>query len=134
MIAKLAGKALDNPIQVAIGLGLVLGVVYFLSRKTITDVAAAAGGVVSGDNWLTQGTPYQNKGVVGTVASAANSASGGALQSIGEALGGWLFDVTHQDYDPSSGFQSAAKTVSDGGLATDQLWGRIGNVDLRHGY
>lgn len=124
-------KLLDNPIQLAVGLAIVAGVVYFLGRKVITEAAAAAGGVVSGNNALTAGTPYAGAGLAGTLGAAANAASGGSLQSIGEALGSWVFDVFHTEYDPNSGLQTGAKTVTNGARKTDALWGPIGNVKLR---
>lgn len=138
MIDKLAKSAASQPIQFAIGAGIVLGLGYFLLRRVAGDVAELGAGaartvdgVVSGNNALTVGTPYAGYGVVGTVAGVANRASGGALQSIGESLGGWFYDVTHRDYDPSDGLQTAANTVADGARETDTLWGRIGSVILR---
>lgn len=131
MIDKALGKVAANPVQFAIALGVVVAVGYFLVKHVGTAAAQAVGGVVSGNNALTQGTAYENKGVVGTLGAATNSALGGVPQAIGEALGGWLYDVTHRDYDPSSGLQSAQKTVRDGQIATDQLWGPIGSVQLR---
>jgi hypothetical protein len=131
MIDRLVGKAAAQPIQFAIGAGIVVAVAYFVIKRAGVEAAKSAVGIVSGDNALTHGTPYENKGVVGTVAAAANRASGGYLQSIGESLGGWVYDVTHRDYDPSTGLQSAQKTVNDGARATDLLWGRVGSVQLR---
>lgn len=131
MIDKAAKAVASQPIQFAIALGIVAGVVYFLGRRVVVDAAAAAGGVVSGHNALTVGTPYEGKGVIGTLAGAANTASGGSLRSIGEALGGWIYDVTHREYDPSSGLETAGKTVARGARETDRLWGPIGSVQLR---
>lgn len=130
MIDKIVGKAAAQPIQFAIGVGIVVGVAYFLVKHVGTAAARAAAGIVTGNNALTEGTPYADKGVVGTLAAAANSASGGSLRSIGEALGGWVYDVTHREYDPSTGLKSAQKTVADGARATDALWGPIGSVEL----
>lgn len=131
MITKIASKAAADPLQFALAAGVVLGVGYFLIRHAGNVAAKTAVGVVSGNNALTEGTPYEGKGVIGTVAAAANTASGGTLRSIGEALGGWIYDVTHRDYDPSSGLQTPAKTVADGARETDRLWGPIGSVLLR---
>lgn len=134
----MSGGVVDNltkdPIKLAIGVGLIVAVLYFVGRVAVKDAAGVVGGIASGNNALTNGTPYQGTGVVGTIAAAANSASGGALQSIGEAIGGWVYDATHKAYDPSTGLQGAQKTVSDGARSTDQLWGPLGGVDLRHGY
>lgn len=131
MINKVAKLAASQPIQFALGVALVAGVGYFIVRRAGAEAARAAAGVVTGNNALTEGTPYEGKGVIGTLAGAANAASGGSLRSIGEALGGWIYDVTHREYDPSTGLQGAAKTVSKGAAATDLLWGRIGAVELR---
>jgi hypothetical protein len=131
MIEKIVGKAAAQPIQFAIGAGIVVAVVYFVVKHAGAAAVETAVGAISGNNALTQGTPYQDKGAVGTLAAAANRVSGGSLQSIGEALGGWLYDVTHKEYDPNSGYQSAPKTTSDGARATDLLWGRVGTVELR---
>jgi len=130
---KYVDKALSSPVQLAIGAGLIIGLVYFLGRKTITDAASGVGGILTGNNAITKDTPYENTGVVGTVAAAANKVSGGALQSIGEALGGWLYDATHADYDPNKGLQSDGDVLNEGAKNTDSLWGRIGNVILRTG-
>lgn len=131
-------KLLENPIGLAIGASIIVGVLYLVGKKAVVDVvngaagiAAGAGGLVSGNNPLTKGTPYAGAGVLGTVGSAVNDASGGYFQSIGESLGSWLFDVTHAAYDPSTGLKSASKTVADGAVKTDQLWGPLGSVELR---
>lgn len=87
---------------------LAAGVVIYLLWDKITgavkETAEAAGGLVSGNNAITQsatnwdGTPqtaYEGKGVIGTVGAAFNTASGGILSSWGESLGSWLYDKTH---------------------------------------
>lgn len=131
MIDKLAKSAAAQPIQFALGVAIVAVVGYFVVKRATGAAVDAAVGVVTGDNALTRGTPYQGAGVLGTLGAATNAASGGHLQSIGEALGGWVYDLTHADYDPNSGLKSAPKTVSDGARATDALWGRTGTVELR---
>lgn len=99
---KAVSKALDNPLQLALGAALIIGVVYYLGRKTVKDVAAAAGGIVSGNNAITQNqtnaagekvTAYEGRGVVGTLGAAVNSVSGGTLASLGEKIGGGLFSL-----------------------------------------
>jgi hypothetical protein len=131
MIDKIAKSAASQPIQFAIGVAIVGVVGYFLVKRAAGVAAATAVGVVAGDNALTQGTPYQGAGVLGTLGAAANAASGGHLRSIGESLGGWVYDLTHSEYDASSGLKSAPKTVADGRRATDRLWGPVGSVELR---
>lgn len=81
-------------------------VVYYVLKK----VLPAAGGLVSGNNAITQnqtdaqGNPvdaYQGGGVVGTLGAAANSASGGTFASLGQWLSGKIASVT-MPYDPNS--------------------------------
>lgn len=95
-------KALANPLPLAGAAVLIIGVVYLLARKTVKDVAEAAGGVVSGNNVVTQNqtnfagektTAYEGKGVAGTLGAAANSVSGGLFATIGEKVGGGLFSL-----------------------------------------
>lgn len=91
-VSKAIERAAANPVQLALGGALLLGVVYFLARKTVSDVAGGVRGIVSGDNEVTRGTPYESAGIFGTVGAVANEASGGTLQGIGETIGGWLAD------------------------------------------
>jgi hypothetical protein len=81
---------------VLIGVGAVALVgLAWLARKQIAAAASAAGGLVTGNNALTEGTAYEGAGVVGTLGAAANSASGGALGDFGSWLGGAVYDITH---------------------------------------
>jgi hypothetical protein len=92
-----------------VALGLVaLSVVYIIGRsvlgaakKAAVDTAKGAQGVISGNNALTAGTPYEGAGIVGTVAAEANVASGGLFESIGDWLGGHL-PGSGNDYDPNA--------------------------------
>jgi hypothetical protein len=131
IIDKVAG----DPVKFAIAGAVVVGVLYLIARQAIKDTAIVAAetaaGVVTGNNVLTRGTPYAGAGVLGTMGAAANAASGGVLQSWGESLGGWFYDVTHRNYDPSTGLETAGKTLEQGAKETDRLWGPIGSVLLR---
>lgn len=89
-------------IMAGAGVVIVGGVLFWLGRKAVTAAVDTAGGVLSGNNALTQGTAYEGKGVVGTLGAAANAVSGGALQSAGEHVGGWLFDLFNEPYDPNA--------------------------------
>jgi len=90
-------------------LGLVaLVIVYYVGKKVLGAAgqaagaaASAAGGVLSGNNSLTQGTPYQGAGVAGTLGAATNTVSGGALADFGNWISGQIADVT-MPYDPNS--------------------------------
>ena len=103
-------KALSNPLPLAGAAVLIIGVVYFLARKTVKDVAEAAGGIISGNNAITQNqtnaagekvTAYEGAGVVGTLGAVANSVSGGTLASLGEKIGSGLFSIFGSKYDPT---------------------------------
>jgi len=87
-------------------LGLVaLVVVYYVGKQLLGaagKAAGAAGGLLSGNNALTQGTDYQGAGVAGTLGAAANSVSGGSLDSAGNSLGGWLYGLFNPAYDPNA--------------------------------
>lgn len=93
-------------------------------------------GIVTGDNALTRnatnaaGEPvkaYQGAGIVGTAGAAANAASGGTLASLGEWIGGTLYDLTHPAPAPT-----AAPTPTTGDFArmdrggyADPAWSEI---------
>ena len=88
----------QDPIKLALGAVIVIAAVYYLTRKTVTDVAQGAGGLVSGNNAITKSArtdAYQNAGIVGTLGAAADNASGGLLSKTGEALGSWTYDAVH---------------------------------------
>ena len=103
---QLSKWATNNPLALALGVVAVIAAVYYFGGKTIKAVAGVAGGVVSGNNLITQNQTnwdgskqdaYEGKGVLGTLGAAANTASGGALSSAGDAIGGWFYDLLHSD-------------------------------------
>ena len=84
-------------------------------------VADVAGGALTGNNTLTQTatnsagervTAYENAGVFGTLGAATNAASGGALASFGEWLGGTAYDLTHDDPTPATSSSSSSSSSS----------------------
>lgn len=80
--------------------GAVIGGLILLTwagRKAVVAAADAGAGIVTGENELTKGTPYEGAGVLGTVGAAANAASGGVFQEFGEWLGGKTYDLLHPD-------------------------------------
>lgn len=95
MKAATAYLTKQNPLMLAAGVVLVIGAVYYLGRQTVKDVASVAGGVVSGNNALTQGTAYEGAGVLGTLGAAVNQASGGFFETTGSKIGGWVYDLLH---------------------------------------
>lgn len=89
-----------QPVQLAIAVVLVAGAGYWLLRraaKDSTDAASAGvdaiGGIFSGNNRLTEGTPYEDAGILGTIGSGVNELLGGAPEKLGSKLGGWLADL-----------------------------------------
>lgn len=64
-------------------------------------VVDTAGGILSGNNSLTDGTAYEGAGVVGTVGAATNTISGGFLGELGSDLSLALFDLFGPSYDPN---------------------------------
>lgn len=83
-----------------------VAVVGLLAYSLLPKLLKGAGGLVSGNNALTQnqhnadGTPqtaYIGAGIPGTLGAAANTASGGIFSSIGDWFGGGLYDLTHSD-------------------------------------
>jgi len=98
----LAGKAIENVLPLAIGTILVLGVAYFILRKAIGAAADTTGGILSGNNALTDGTVYEGAGIAGTLGAATNVVTGGALEKAGDAVGGFFFDIFGDDYDPNA--------------------------------
>lgn len=106
-------QLLKNPVQLAVALAIVAGAVYLIGRRAVSDVASAAGGLVSGDNALTQGTPYRGAGIPGTLGAATNTATGGLLGTFGSWLGGKLYEVTHPAYDPNAPIKQAPSADAD---------------------
>lgn len=89
----------QNPLLLAGGVALIIGVVYYLARKTVSDVVTGAGGLVSGNNAITESAKdfdgnvvdaYQGKGVLGTLGATVNAITGGAAASVGSWIGGLL--------------------------------------------
>lgn len=87
-------KFIDNALPLAIGAAVIIGVLYYIVRKTVGDVAKGAAGLVTGDNVITKNQTnfdgekvdsYEGKGVLGTLGAAANTVSGGLFASIGQS-------------------------------------------------
>lgn len=112
-LPKLAANT-DSAIFLAVGAVVAIGIFLFL-KKQLGEAASAAGGLVSGNNAITEGTVYAGGGVLGTVGAATNSASGGVLESIGDSLGSWWYDVVNGEYDPNAPTapQSRKQAVGD---------------------
>ncbi len=94
---------IEPVLQYAIAAGVVALAVVYLGKRAAAaagEVASGAGGIFSGNNSLTDGTPYAGAGIVGTAGAATNEILGGVPQPIGEAIGGWFYDLTHPTVNP----------------------------------
>ena len=98
----------QSPVNLAIGAGIIIAVVYVLGRQAVKEVAGVVGGVATGNNIVTQNqtnaagekvTAYEGAGILGTLGAGFNSLSGGGLATIGEKLGGWTFDLFGPKYE-----------------------------------
>lgn len=94
--------------QLVLAGAVLLVVVYFIGKATLSAAASAAGGLVTGNNAITSGTEYAGTGVLGTLGAATNDVSGGFLGWLGDKIGGGLADLTQ----PSA--PTAATTVNSG--------------------
>jgi hypothetical protein len=114
MKSAMAYVSKQNPLMLAGGVVLIIGVLYYLTSKTIKDVASGAAGVLSGNNAITQNqtnasgqkvTAYEDAGVLGTLGAAFNSLSGGTLSTIGQnthnsftdAVDGWVYSLLNPE-------------------------------------
>ena len=103
-------KAINvTPEAAAVAAGVVvLGLLAYKLTQAIPNAASAAvggaAGLVTGNNVVTQNqanadgvktTAYEGAGVLGTMGAAANSVSGGWFATMGENIGGWIYDTTH---------------------------------------
>lgn len=112
-----AFKMGNDATLLALGIVAVV-VVYYIGKQVLTGAANVAGGVVSGNNALTQGTDYQGTGVLGTLGAATNSASGGFFDWLGNKIGGGAYDLFNGSSTPA-----AATTVdSTGGGGATGSW------------
>lgn len=87
----------QNPLLLAGAAIAVIAAVYFLARKTVTDVVEGAGGLLSGNNDLTKDTPYEDMGILGTLGAAVDKVAGGATSKIGSWIGGLLASDVHSE-------------------------------------
>lgn len=88
-----AALAKVDPIKLAVGAVIVIGVVYFLGRKTVKDTRDYVADTVSSIN---EGTPYEGTGVVGTLGHGVNVLTGNWLDDFGSWIGGSIYDMTHK--------------------------------------
>lgn len=115
----LESLATNKNVQGVIALAGLVGIAYWVYTKAKAEAAAAASAVAN----VNKGTAYEGSGVVGTLGNAANQASGGVLQSIGESIGGKLFDWFGDTYDPNAVPGSTRKQqVNDNFYNPGVLW------------
>ncbi len=117
-----------TPLAMWLGLGaaIVGGVVLYRLAKASAQLAQAGGGIVTGNNAVTQAatnadgkptTAYVGAGIAGTVGATANAASGGVLASIGEGIGSWFYDLTHPG-EPAAAAPGPTAATTQGNSAT----------------
>lgn len=113
---------------IAIGLGVLALVLYKSAGAVAGAVAGAAagavdmaGGAITGNNAITRAatnaggesvTAYQGAGVLGTLGAGANAASGGMFASLGQWVGGKVYDLTHDTPSNVTPNDSAAAAAS----------------------
>lgn len=105
-----------GPIGVAIAIAIGFGAIYFLLGK-VGEVAGAAVDAVKNVN---EGTDYEGAGAVGTLGNAANQLSGGVLADFGSWLGGKVFDMTHDEYDPNQLLYASTDTYKPRAVAVKE--------------
>ena len=132
MNAKGVVKFLEGPGGIAVAV-VVGAVVLYAAYRAITSAgskaASAAGGLLTGNNSLTAGTPYAGDGVAGTLGAAANSVSGGGLADIGSWIGGKLFDLTHPSAAAAPTGSSTSVTGASNTPNADLGGGNFGLID-----
>jgi hypothetical protein len=94
-----------------------VGVVGFIVLASYLKAQAAAAGNALGN--INAGTPYDGFGVVGTLGNAVNQTLGGAPASIGDSVGGWLYDLFNPAYDPNADTAVTRTQALDGNFAND---------------
>lgn len=89
-------KVSDKQMLMLIGAAAVgAGFLWWQGRQVITATVDTAGGILTGNNAITEGTVYEGAGFLGTLGSATNKLLGGVPERLGEGLGLWLADVLH---------------------------------------
>lgn len=92
-------KLIENALPLAIGAAVILGVVYFIVKKTLGAAVDTAAGALTGNNAITKNatnasgervTAYEGAGILGTLGAATNAVSGGTLASLGEKISSWF--------------------------------------------
>lgn len=78
-----------------------------------SSLAEGIGGVATGHNSLTANTEYADAGLIGTFAAGVDSVAGGLFSSIGDFIGGGIYDLTHSESLTNQG--SRADPVANAG-------------------
>jgi len=74
-----------------------VGGLVWVAKRGASAAVDTAGGILTGENSLTKGTPYEGTGLLGSMGAAANEISGGVLEGLGGGVGIWLYDVFHDE-------------------------------------
>lgn len=99
-VAILAGAAVVGVILWRQGDNIADGVstLYGDAKDAAAGTVDMVGGVLTGNNPVTTGartTAYENAGILGTLGAATDRLLGGAPSTVGEYIGGKIFDWTH---------------------------------------
>ncbi len=117
--ASALGNLSKSPITPYILLGVVGIVGFIVVKNAVAGVANAAGDAVgkavgaagtlgdavidtasnlgTGNTQTAHGTPYEGKGILGTLGAYTDALFGGGLSKFGGWLGGNVYDATHPD-------------------------------------
>lgn len=125
-----------------IGVGLVaFVVVHYIIRKDLSDATGAAGeaisgasevigGIATGRNVVTADTPYEGKGIFGTLGAGFNDLFGGGLEAVGDFIGNGLADIT----DHSSGAiqDSSGNPIATGTSSSYRIGADVSPVNAQY--
>lgn len=129
---------LENPVLILAVAGVAIYAIYSISQgiKKAADAAGnaaaaaagAVGGALTGNNALTQGTPYAGAGVAGTLGAATNDVLGGVPQSLGESIGGAIYSLFHGSNTPAASTPGSATAAPAGatGATSPNVTGMTG--------
>jgi hypothetical protein len=104
-IGKAAGDTLDKAANAAGDAATTVG-------KYTVD---AAGDFATGNTQVATGTPYEGKGIIGSIAAIDDKLFGGGLSQFGGWLGGTVYDVFHPDDDAGATSNQGANNNPFGG-------------------
>jgi hypothetical protein len=112
----LESLAKNKNVQGVLAIAGLVGIAWWVYSRVKGEAAAAAQAVAN----VNQGTPYEGAGIIGTLGNFTNQALGGVPQSVGQSLGGWLYDLTHDDVATTQATPAASRKIAIGDNFYDQ--------------